>query len=181
MFYQKKAFSLIELIVWIVIISIVSLWITKLFWNKIPDKLRLDLFTNRVTWVIDSVKNYALVWKWIWPNLDTPKYFKIDLSRSWSYIKTYYNTGGIDNYYSPMSLNPFWEYYQIFSIKCNNLTLSSWSFVPNISISYKWSNITFSWCDNDYQKIVDIELYYKWFKNKLRLNSISWVLEQVSK
>jgi prepilin-type N-terminal cleavage/methylation domain-containing protein len=190
MIYQKKAFTLIELMVWISIISIISLWVTKLFWNKIPDKLRLDLFTNKFTWIIDSVKNYALVWKWIWPTLETPKYFKIDIARteSWKlnevsgsgYIKTYYNTWLTDTYYAPMSLDKFANYYHISEISCKNLDLSNiTSTIDNISISYEWSNIVLSWCVDNYQKIVDLELFYKWFKKILRLNVISWVLEEI--
>lgn len=178
MIYQKKAFTLIELIVWIAIISLISLWISKLYWSNIPDKQRLDLFTNKLIWIIDSVKNYSLVWKWIWTNLETPKYFKIELS-TWSYLKTYYNTWTTDIYYPLMSINPFNDFYEIHSIKCIRLDESSSTPVSDLSITYEWSNITLSWCSDNYEKIVDIELYYKWFKNKLRLNAISWVLEEI--
>lgn len=178
--YQKNAFTLVELIVWIAIIWLISLWITNMYSSNLPDRQKLDLFANRFVWIIDSVKNYSLVWKWIWTELVTPNYFKMELSRTGSYLKTFFNTWGTDVYYPPMSINPFDTYYKIYSIKCISLDLSSWDQVDDISITYNWSNITLSWCLNDYQKIVDLELAYKVrFKKTIRLNSISWVLEEI--
>lgn len=179
--YQKNAFTLVELIVWIAIIWLISLWITNMYSSNLPDRQKLDLFTNKVVWIIDSVKNYSLVWKWIWTDLITPNYFKMELSRSGSYLKTFFNTWGTDIYYSPMSINPFDTYYNINSIKCIWLDYSSWAVVDDISITYNWSNITLSWCLNNYQKIIDLELAYKWFKKTIRLNSISWVLEEIKR
>lgn len=182
MFYNKKAFTLIELLVWITILGLLTMWITKLYSSNIPDKQKLDLFTNKFVWTIDSIKNYSLVWKWIWSNLETPKYFKIELSKSWSYLKTFYNTWWLsDIYYNQFSLDPFWEYYDIYSISCKNLDLTNTDIITswNMSIIYEWTNIVLSWCTDSYQKVVDIELYYKWFKNIIRLNTISWVLEEI--
>lgn len=184
MIIQKNAFTLIELIVWISIIAIISIWISRLYWSNIPDKQRLELFTSKLVSVIDTVKNYALVWKWVWENLETPKYYKVVLTKSWvslsgSTLVTYYNTGLTDVYFNDMSINPFDKYYNIHWIKCITLAWVWWTNPNNITIWYEWSNITLSWCSNNYEKIVEIELYYKWFKNKIRLNSISWVLEEV--
>lgn len=179
---NKKAFTIIELLVWITIISLITLWITKLYSSDIPDRQKLDLFTNKVIWIFDTVKNYSLVWKWIWLNLDTPKYFEIELSNTWDYLKTYYSTWWTSKiYYTQMSLFPFWEHFSIYSLRCNNLTLNDPSNPINdtIFIKYEWWNISLSWCTNSYQKIIDFEFYYKWFKKSLRLNSISWVLEQI--
>ncbi len=187
--YKKKAFTLIELLVWIAIISIITLWITKLYWNNIPDKQKLDLFTNKIIWIIDSVKNYALVWKWIWTTLETPKYFKIELSAgvlsagifSGSYLKTYYNTWTTDVLYDEMTIPTFNEFYNISSIKCKKLDLTDDlnAIDGKVYISFEWSNSTLSWCTDDFHKIVDIELYYKSFRKIIRLNALSWVIEEI--
>ena len=190
--YKKKAFTLIELIVWIAIIAIITLWITKLYWSNIPDKQKLDLFTNKIIWIIDSVKNYALVWKWIWNNLDTPKYFKIELSTgtlsagtfTWSYLQTYYSTwSNVDVIYDEMSIKSFNEFYNINSIQCKKIDLSDPKDAIDgiVSISFEWSNATLSWCTDNYHKIVDIELYYKSFRKVIRLNALSWVVEEIKK
>jgi len=179
MIYQKKAFTLIELIVWISIIWFVSLWITRLYWSNIPDRQRLDIFSNKIVWIIDSVKNYSLVWKWIGIDLITPKYFKIEISTG-SYLKTYYNTWSTDNLFDPLSISNFGEYYNIKNISCKNLDLSNVISTNTVQISYEWSNITLSWCNDNLQKIVDIQLFYKWFDKILRLNAISWVLEEIN-
>ena len=180
MIYYKKAFTLLELMVWIAIISIISLWISNLYWSNIPDKQRLDIFTNKVISIIDSVKNYALVWKWIWQYIETPKYYKIDISTG-SYLRTYYNTWIIDTLFYPLSIDTFTSSYSIKSITCKNLDLTNLSTTNAISIFYEWSTISLSWCIDNYQKIVDIELFFKWFTNIIRLNSISWVLEEIKK
>jgi len=174
--YKKKAFTLIELMVWISIIAIITLWVLKLYSNNIPDKQKLDLFTNKIVWIIDIVKNYSLVWKWIWINLDTPKYFKIELS-TWSYIKTYYNTWSSEVLYNEMTINPFNEFYKINSLKCKKLDLSGEESINNISIIFEWSSISFSWCSDNYHKIVDINLWYGWFNKIIRVNALNWVVE----
>lgn len=187
--YKKKAFTLIELIVWIAIIAIITLWITKLYWSNIPDKQKLDLFTNKIIWIIDSVKNYSLVWKWIWNDLETPKYFRIELSTwvlsagtfTWSYLKTYYNTWSSDVLYDEMTIKTFNEFYNIRSLKCQKLDLSGDEYISKISVIFKWSSASFSWCSDNYHKIVDINLWYKWFNKIIRLNALNWVVEEIKK
>ncbi|NDK07769.1 prepilin-type N-terminal cleavage/methylation domain-containing protein [Candidatus Gracilibacteria bacterium] len=182
MIRNKKAFTIIELLVGITIISLITIGITKLYTSDIPDKQKLDLFTNKIVGIFDTIKNYSLVGKGVGADLVTPNYYLIELSKSGSYLKTYYSTGGLNNtYYNQMSVNPLGEHYNIHSIKCNTLALnnSTLSINDDISIKYENGNITLSGCTNSYQKIVDIELYYKGFKKVLRLNSISGVLEQI--
>lgn len=182
MIYNKKAFTIIELLVWVAIISIITLWITNLYSSKIPDRQRLDIFASKVISKFDTIKNYSLVWKWVWKSLVTPKYYLIELSKSGSYLKSFYNTWWINNiYYDQMSLYPFWESYKIHSIKCKNLDSTNTSIINKLDLKYEGANITLSWCIDDFQKVIEIELYYKGFKNLLRLNTISWVLESIKK
>ncbi len=176
---KNKAFTLIEIMVWIAIISIVSFWVMKLYSNNTSDIQKLNIFTNKIIWKIDTVKNYALVWKWIWINLETPTYFKAEFS-TWNYLNTYYSTWSTDIIYDELSINPFDNFYEIKSIQCKNLDLTNISNTSLINIFYKWTNISMSWCSDSYQKIVDLELYYKWFSNNLRINTISWVMEKVN-
>lgn len=175
---QNNWFTLIELMVWISIIWIVSFWIFNLYWNQTSDKQKLNIFTNKIIWKIDTAKNYSLVWKWIWINLDTPKYFKVEFS-TWNYLKTYYNTWTTDNIFNELSILNFENFYELKSIKCKNIDLSNISETNLVSVSYEWTNITLSWCTDSYQKVVDLELFYKWFSNTLRLNAVSWVLQKL--
>lgn len=176
---KKQAFTLIEIMVWISIISIITFWVINLYSNNTSDKQKLNIFTNRLIWKIDTVKNYALVWKWIWVTLETPKYFKINFSSG--SLKSYYNTWATDMIYKDLSLDPFENYYWINSIECKNLDLSNVTYSNSIDVSYIWSNITLTWCSDMYQKVIDFWVYYKWFNNILRLNTISWILEKVNK
>lgn len=176
---KNKGFTLIEILVWITIMWIVSFWIINLYTNQNSDKQKLNIFTNKIIWKLDTTKNYSLVWKWIWINLETPKHFMVEIS-TWNYLKTYFNTWTLDQIYSELSINPFDNFYELKSIECKNADLSNITNTDTINLFYKWSNITLSWCSDNYQKIVDLELYYKWFSNKLRLNTISWVLEKVN-
>ncbi|MFA5916742.1 MAG: type II secretion system protein [Candidatus Gracilibacteria bacterium] len=188
--YKKRAFTLIELLVGITIIGIISLGVAKLYGSNIPDKQKLDLFTNKIIGIIDSVKNYALVGKGIGTNLETPKYFKIELSTgglsagtfTGSYLKTYYNTGSTYESYDEMSINSFNEFYNIHSIKCkkiDDLTDSLDATNGKVDIIFEGSNTTLSGCTNNYYKIVDIELYYKSFRKVIRLNALSGVIEEI--
>ena len=74
----QQGFTLIELLVWIVIVIIIILWITKVDFNKIWDKQRLDKKVIQIISQIETIRNNSLLWKWIWVNLDVPEKYKID-------------------------------------------------------------------------------------------------------
>lgn len=175
---KKKAFTLIELMVWISIVWIISISVANLYTKSNTDKQKLEIYTNKIIWKIDTVKNYALVWKWIGANLSTPINYKIQFS-TWNYIKTFFNTWWIDNIYNELSLAPFDYPYKLKSIECKKLDLTSPTNSTWIIVTINWWNLSLTWCNNSYLKIVDFKISLNKYENTIRFNTISWVMENL--
>lgn len=178
---KKKimAFTLIEILLVISIIWMMTLWVSRLYMNVNSDKQNLNIFTVKFSSIIDTVKNYSLVWKWIWNNLVTPDSYTIRIS-TWWYITTYYNTWTSDIVFNELTIPSFDLNYKVNFITCRTITYTSPSKKSVIDIIFKWSDITLSWCTNfTTQKVVDFNIMYKWFSKNLRFNSVSWVLKEL--
>jgi len=180
---KKKisAFTLIELLTVISIIWIITLWVSRIYLNSTNDRQNLNVFIVKFSSILDTVKNFSLVWKWIWPDLVTPLSYIVSVS-TWWYITTYYNTWFTDEVYDPLTIPSLDSNYKINSITCRNIanTTTLVSQKNNIDIIYKWSIITLSWCTNSTtQRIVDFNLMYKGYFKTLRFNSVSWVLTEL--
>ena len=60
---NKNAFSLIELVVVIGLITFIALTATSLNFQWLSDKQKLEIFSNRIITQIEAIRNDALVWK----------------------------------------------------------------------------------------------------------------------
>lgn len=175
----KIAFTLIELLVAITIITIMALWVSSLDFNRLSWKQKLEIFTNNVKTNYESIRNNALSWKWIWNNLDIPKKWKIDFSKSnsWTIITSYSNDWTIWNTYNNTS---FQNSYQILSIRClkNNWTLDNVLNTWTWTIELSWINTTLWWdCSNNTSKILEITFRNKTYDTKkLEINTLNWLV-----
>lgn len=181
MIYNKKnAFTLIEILVVIVIVWIVTLWASSLYSKNLWDRQKLSIETNKFITIIESIKNNALVGKWVWVDLITPDYYNVvvwyDEAWSW-YVLSSYNTWTTENINFPsMSL----EKYDIRRITCSNLDWSnSDNTIKEVTIKYEWNNISATWCNDPSRKVIDVMIWYKSFSSRVKLNTISWVMEEV--
>ncbi|QFR38954.1 prepilin-type N-terminal cleavage/methylation domain-containing protein [Candidatus Gracilibacteria bacterium 28_42_T64] len=75
-----SAFTLAEILVVISIIAILSLGINSINFNRISKKQDLEVFTNKVTYSFENVRNDALLGKGIGTDLNVPEKWKIDFS-----------------------------------------------------------------------------------------------------
>nr|MDD3720617.1 prepilin-type N-terminal cleavage/methylation domain-containing protein [Candidatus Gracilibacteria bacterium] len=176
---KKQAFTLVELMVSISIVGILSIGILNLYGNGIQNREILNIFLNKIVGRIETVKNNSLVGKGIGTNLETPKYYKVIFSTG-NYMRTYYNTGGVDILFNSLSINPFENFYTIKSIECKKTDLSNITTSNLITLTYKGTDISLTGCNNNYQKIIDLKFDYKGMESTIRLNTISGVLEKIN-
>ncbi|NVP17631.1 prepilin-type N-terminal cleavage/methylation domain-containing protein [Candidatus Gracilibacteria bacterium] len=81
---KNKAFTIVELLVAISIISIIALGANNISFKSISDKQSLEIFNNKIISEIERIRNNSLIGKGIGVNLDVPKTWRIDFSTSGS-------------------------------------------------------------------------------------------------
>lgn len=112
-----KAFTLIEILVGISIISIILLWVTSIDYNALNNKQKLEIFTNDVKAHFENIRNNALAGKWIGVNLDVPKVRKIEYSLAGSgSIQSYTSIDG--STWTPFNSLRFISDMSITQIRC---------------------------------------------------------------
>lgn len=173
-------FSLIELLVVIAIIWIVVTWLSRVSFNKQLDNQKAQAFSNSIYNNIENIRNTTLIWKWFWSGATFfyPEKIILNINTlnntiSWSYLKSWiiYNL--------PNFLVEFPDKYAfIEKLTFKNLDETNSSNWQSIWIEFVWNTINFSWA-NINQKILEIETNYKWFKNIIKINSTTWVMEKI--
>jgi len=173
----KKAFTLIEIMVVIALMWIIALWASKLNFNSLSDRQKVDWFFYQIKNNIETTKNNALIWKEIKladNSKIVPKKWRIDFNNSASgSIKTYYqnNSDTFINYPENNILTK--KHYQI--IISNN-----WSKLSDTwSLLIEWWNLNLTWSTILWSdKVLEIETKYKNLSKKFSINTISGVIEE---
>lgn len=178
-----RAFTLIELIVWITIIIILLLWTTQIDFNRLSQKQELEILTNNIKSNFEILRNNSLSWKWIWTSLIVPDswMFEISNSNSWTVANSYLSWGTWYNYENQLIFKN-WLY--ISWLKCLELDktldddlLSTWTWW----IIFKWWNLTLTWSCNTISedaKILEIEIKNNKSDTKtLQINMLNWLAE----
>lgn len=177
---NKKAFTLTELLVIIVIITIITLSVMSIDYSKLTDKQKLDIFTNKVVSSYEWVRNYSLIWKWVWVNLDLPNTWKIEYwVSSWWEIVSSYSTWWSFVKYDDFSILPD-NNYSISSIDCvdRNLTAINTSLVSTWIVLFQWWNISFSWsCALENVSKLKLNINFAWNIKPIYINSLNWIVE----
>jgi len=178
---KKWGFTLIEILTVIAIISIIAIWISNINYNRLSEKQELNIFSNKIINNYESIRNNALLWKWIWSSLEVPEKWKIDFSNTWDWkIISYYYSWWLSDRIEYKD-NKFEEYYEINNIKCSKL---NWTEIYNLTnetwtIEIKWSDITLTWaCNNDKYKILNLVIGYKGFQESLEINILNWIVDK---
>lgn len=182
-FKNKKAFTLIEILIVITIIWILVMWFSNINLNTISDKQRAESFLNKVKNNIETVKNNALIWRWIWTDLFVPKQWKIEVSNNWNWklSTSYYDWTNWHNY-SEYSLIPEINY-SIKNIECADFSWNTWSldgWTNTWTIIITWWNLELSWCDDTDYKNIRITTSFRQIDKTFELNTISWVIQDIN-
>ena len=85
-------YTLAEILVVITIIWILALAISSFNFSRLNAKQLVSIETIKIENILSEVRDNALVWKWVWIDLEVPTSWEIDISNdtsSWS-IRTNY-------------------------------------------------------------------------------------------
>lgn len=176
----RKAFTLTELLVWIAIISIVTLWVTSINFNRLSSKQNLEILTNKIKSNYEFIRNNALSWKWINSNLIVPEKWKMEISlnNSWTIVNSYLTWW----LWNPIEHDiVFMRNSSINKIRCLSLDKTFDNSIINWTweIIYEWWNLTLSWwCDNPSSKILEITVENNNIDSKIiEFNIVNWLVE----
>jgi prepilin-type N-terminal cleavage/methylation domain-containing protein len=178
---EIKGFTLIEILVVISIIAILALWIVWMDFNRLSWKQKTEIFWNKIVSNMETIINNALLWKWIWVNLNTPKQWKIEISttNSWT-LKTSYLSWSLRYNYEETSLNTIYPYSisNIYCIKLDGSTggLELWNSTWTILI--KQAELSLSWCEDDNFKILKFDTSFLDNKKTIDINTLNGIIKK---
>lgn len=184
-FFMKKnsrhAFTLIEILVVIAIISIIMLWASKINFNAISDKQRLNRIMILTMSNIETIRNNSLLWKWVSSTAWVPESYKINFWNTWSWnITTSYHTWWVDSVYDfSNKVNFSDKHISLTTIDC--LTLSKPPVVTSITnwtwtIQFTWWKMEIiNWCASN-EKILEITIKRKTFQWTIQINTLSGLI-----
>jgi len=185
---NNNAFTLIELMIWITILWILALAISNIDFNRLSNSQKLDIFAWKIKNSYETIRNNALSWKWIWPNLVVPDKWTIDFSKSnsWTILSKAYswttNSWTTELYNSQIDI-PY--DYNISSIKCweylQNRTLYN-EMTNTWTIEFNWINIKLNTnldinCDANKDKILELTIKNKQETKIININTLNWLVE----
>jgi hypothetical protein len=168
--------TLIELLVVISIIWILALWGSKINFNSLNDKQKIEIYSNKVISSFETIRNYSLIWKWIWVDLMSPEKWKIEFSKSWSWSvkSSYFSWWWVE--YNNITFD---DNYEISSIKCLKYNWNAnWGLTWDIwTIEIIWTNLSLTWCVSS-SKILKTTIKYKNnFEKNIEINTINWLVD----
>ncbi len=162
----KKAFTLIEIMLVLVIIWLILVAFSSISLYNLSDKQKWEILTNQIISQIETTRNNALIWKVM--NNNIVKSWKVELSSSWNLVKTFYeNTSGAWVEDSRLKLNDVDE--EISEIDC-------WTPVTTWIIIFKGMESSLSWaCAGHYN--MDITIKKSAYSSKINYDSINNLVE----
>lgn len=177
-FQNKYWFTLIELLIAIAIISIMTLSISSINYDRLSSKQKNEIFINKIKTDFETIRNYSLSGKWIWTELIVPEKWQIDFSNTSSWkIETKYMSGW--TLYTYNNLN-FIDWKEISFIKCLRLNktedneITSWTWI----IKIEWDKLILTWsCNITTSKILQIWVSFRWNEEILNINTLNWLVE----
>ena len=180
-FFMKKSFSgftLVELLVVIAIIMILVLGISRIDLNPQINKQKFLEFNNQISSSIEYVRNNSLIWKWVWPALQTPTYWNINIStaNNWSLVTTYNNGSTVTFTWNIINFN---NHNIITWLDCKSYDLSNLNSPSSVNLRFEWANIFLTWWCNNNSTILDIKTRNWSFTWVIRVNTLNWLIEKL--
>lgn len=178
---KEEAFTIVELILVILVIWILSMWVSNINFNKISWKQKFEIFNNKIISNFETIRNNSLLWKWAWSNLLVPEKWKIDIWNWW--IISYYYNWSTWKKNNTLSLN-LEKNYELINTRCldiNNNETEDDNNVSTWSIVFKWIDISFNWwCTNSSSKIFQFTIKtLNDYEKNININIINWLIEEI--
>lgn len=171
------AFTLIEILVWMALIGVIAIGISRLNFNRLSDMQRIEIETTAISSILEETRNNALIWRWVWTNFTTPSEWKIIINNSTPQgtVVSQYNTSWYTSYRNWAAVSPF----TIREIRCKDINGWSSEMSSNVELSFQKSSINISsWsCTQAKAKIIEIDFGNSRIFKTIQMNTISWVIE----
>lgn len=176
-----QGFTLVELLVVITILWIIGYWVTTINFNRITDKQKAAIFSNKITSSIEWVRNMILIGKSVDSTWFVPQEWSINLPINTpnSQITPQYldSSSSLVNYQQLLYTLKQWEI--IRSIQCKTIdgtssTRSSWI----LTITFSKNTTTFN-CNSPDERIVEILIEFQSKPLTIVFNWISNIVEKV--
>jgi prepilin-type N-terminal cleavage/methylation domain-containing protein len=162
-------FTLIEIIIVLGIIALLAVGISNVNWNRLTEKQRSAIFINRVISQVETIRNNALLGKWVWEHNMVPDIWRIDIGEGGIFV--YYSSWATWNNYSSANIIPN-QFESISSFDCGQGTSSTGSIVIEQSqLSLSWS------CDVSNHSSMYISLWYADFTEVISINTINGLVQ----
>lgn len=173
-----KGFTLIELLVVIAITIILFTAWSNINFNKISDKQELSIFNNQIISQFETVRNHALLWKWVELSIFIPESWELEYSVTWSgEINVSYLSGATYLPYSEYNITAP-DFHSITNINCldsNSIILGAST--PPVTMIIQWNDISISsWCVASTRKL-QFTSTRKWFSEIIEINTLNWVIQ----
>ncbi len=175
-----KAFTLIEILVWVAIMWIIALSTSSLNFSRLTQNERLNVETVKITNILQEIKNDSLIGRWLWINAIVPDAWRIDISKTASgTIQTFYS---IDNQVSWISHDVSWKSMSniyISDLQCAPLTGAVKNITGTARIILNGANmkLTAPWCIAQTDKNLLIKIKSINNEKNIKIYSLSSVIE----
>lgn len=180
---NNLGFTIVELVVWIAITVIIIMWSLSINFKSISDRQNLEIFTNKIIWEIEKVRNYALIWKWIGTNILVPRMWKIEFNKwwnwtwSWTLITSYSMDWSTWTQENKINVD---KNISIQNVHC----ISVWWADVNLTNTQTWI-IFFEWwkynlwwdCLSSYSTL-KIDTFSRWYNRTLEFDVINWLIKK---
>lgn len=174
---KQKAFTLIELLVIIGIIWILVWAWSQINLNSIWDDNRLTIFNNKIISHYETIRNNALLWKWIDSAVWVPDSWKITYSTnsSWTITPAYSSGGSWITYTGGIITSE--EFHEIRNIDCLNLSKTSIWIWTTAEIIINGNDFSLSWDCGWSSRILKFTTKFKNDTTDIHINTINWLIE----
>lgn len=170
---NKKAFTLIEMLVIITIVATLALGISRLNFWEISQRELINTEVVRLVASIEEMRNNAIVWRAYNEDWDFPDSWNVRFIDDSSYSLGYTEGGNTEVIRTVDLRSPF-----TFEAECSNTTWSDTEGVDGwITFFITWE-LVLDWCGLDNWRILDITLWTESISRNITVNTITWVIEE---
>lgn len=181
----KKAFTLVEVMVWIAIIGIIAFWVSQFNFNAISQKQEIEIDIAKLVNNYEEIRNNALVGKAVdnGGTLEAARAWRMRITTAWAFTADYSLDG---TFASPVSYDSLsWDINppaDIISIECQRLNGSNGSVIPSwwASIEFRWSEMELRCNSATYDskdKLLLIEYGTPTSSKTVTINTLSGIIE----
>lgn len=182
----SKAFTLIEVMVWIAIIGIIAYGVSQFDFRAVSQRSQVEIDVSKLVNNFEEIRNNALVGKAVFNSgqLENPEAWRMTLTSTWTFAADYslsgdFSTSSIN--YDILSWNERVPA-SILSLECRRINHAS-----PLTISNGWTSIEFRWpdielrCNNSTydskDKLLVIEYGTPSISKTITINTLSGVIE----